>query len=61
MRDASQLEADSVNSYISSISVDTGMRFYNQRGDGRMTTFIAVCGIIFVGVVVGIVLDAIGF
>lgn len=31
MRDASRLESNSVNGYISSISVDTGMRFYDQR------------------------------
>lgn len=33
MRDASHLESDSVNSYISGISVDTGTSFYVQRGD----------------------------
>lgn len=36
MRDASHLESNNVNSYINSISMDTGMSFYNQRGD-KMT------------------------
>ena len=33
MRDATELEVNSINDYINRISVDTGMNFHNRRGD----------------------------
>ena len=37
MRDATDLEANSINDYVNCISVDTDVNFYN-RGDGRVST-----------------------
>ena len=37
MRDATELEVNSINDYINRISVDTDVNFYNRRGERGMT------------------------
>ena len=36
MRDATELEANSVNDYVNRISIDTGVNFFNRRGGQGM-------------------------
>lgn len=36
MRDATELEVNSINDYINRISVDTDVNFYNRRGERGM-------------------------
>ena len=36
MRDATELEVNSINDYVNRISVDTGVNFHNLRGERGM-------------------------
>lgn len=40
MRDATELEANSINDYVNRISVDTGVNFHNRRGERGMIKWI---------------------
>lgn len=40
MRDATELEANSINDYVNRISVDTGVNFHNRRGERGMIDWI---------------------